>query len=308
MVNVVQFMHPGDEVDPSKLVRYKGWNVTERHARRLLRHRGEYVNSQKQLVSADITFWNEYEAPTNCTPILGGIRGWEFAKNVHEIITPSQAPALVVQRGSDGCCVNTDPCVFGKTFKYSNCQQVPNGDLWNIPIGSLILFGSYRRSLFALDTVFVVGESGIAYRVPTKRRPLPFKTSKEYRFVTLDNLTVRKDKRCACPIDRFMFYRGKTPLLRNGKIDFESIFSYTPSKVYGSPDFNKRCMLDLNCLNTFMQNNNIVSRKLFSPGLTQGHSSIIVNGTNQEVRLVWKEVRRIVQKVNKFELGVHFPW
>ena len=305
MANVVQLMHPGSEAEPLKFVKYNGWNATKDHARRLLRHRGEYVNSQNQIVSADLTFWNEYEAPTNPTPITVGTRGWEYAENYHTIILP--VPPLPPIKLA-GCCVNTDPCVFGDTFKYSNCQQVPNGDLWDIPIGSLILFGACRKSLFALDTVFVVGKRGIEYRVPINRYPLPFKTSREYRSVTLDNLTVRKDKRCARPIDRFMFYRGRTPLLRNGKIDFESIFSYTPSKVYGSRDFNKRCMLDLNCLNTFMQNNNIVSRKLFSSGLTQSHSSIIVNGTNQEVRLVWKEVRRIVQKVNRFELGVHFPW
>ena len=105
-----------------------------------------------------------------------------------------------------------------------------------------------------------------------------------------------------------MFYRGKTPLSGDGKYDLASIFSYTPSKIYGSPDYNKRCMLDLNQLNAFMRRNNIVSRKSFATELMQSHSSILIEGTSQDVKLIWDEVRRIVQSVNGFKLGFHFPW
>ena len=71
MTKVVQFMHQGGEVDPRKLAMYNGWNATKNHGRRLLRHWGEYVNAQNQIVSDDLAFWNEYEAPTIATQIGG---------------------------------------------------------------------------------------------------------------------------------------------------------------------------------------------------------------------------------------------
>lgn len=307
MANVVQFMHPGCEVVPAGLAPYNGWNGTGRHCRRLLRHCGEFVDSQNRIVQGDLVFWNEYEAPTNFVPIAGGNQGSRFAKNVHTIITP--IPPLTVDVTCDRkCCINTDPCVFGKTFKYSNCQQTPNGDLWSLPVGSVILFGARLDYLFALDTVFVIGEIGQEYLVPVAKHQLPFAVSREYRLITLDNLIAYTDKRTGRLRDRYMFYRGAKPLLKNGEVTPDSIYSYTPTRVYGSLNYNERCVLDLNGLNAFMQNNGISNRTMFNPKLTQWHSTIILNGGCNDVRLVWKEVRRIVQQVNGFELGVHFPW
>lgn len=309
MANVIQFMHSGVEIDVNALTGYNGWNATGKHGRRLIRHSGEYVNTQNQVVNGDLAFWNEYEAPTNATPITGCSQGWEYAQNYHTIVRPIPAPPPLTQVG---CCVNTDPCVFGSTFKYSNCRQVPRGGLRGLPAGSLILFGARHKSshgiyLFALDTVFVVEAAGIPYTVPVGN-VLPFVVSNEYRRITLDNLQSRPGRN-GLPISNFEFYRGAVPHCTNGnQISASTIFSYTPAKIFGTQNYNERCMLDLSQLNTFMQNNNIVGRRSFSPGKTDGHSSIIVNGSNQNVQLIWKEVRRIVQKVNGFELGVHFPW
>ena len=308
MPNVVQFMHSGDEVDVRALTRYNGWNATGEHSRRLMRHYGEYVDLQNRIMSADLAFWTEYEAPTNAMPITVGARGWKYAENYHTIVLPVPHPPIT--RG--GCCVNTDPCVFGDTFKYSNCRQVPGGSLRGLPVGSLILFGARHMSrkgvfLFALDTVFVIGMEGVQYSVPVGKS-LPFAASNEYREVTLGNLQPRRRPNGAV-ISDFEFYRGRIPQRVGGdKVDTGAIFSYTPVRLFGTQNCNERCMLDLNQLNTFMQNNNIVSRRFFSPEMTQGHSGVLLHGTTLDIQLIWNEVRRIVQAVNRFDLGVHFPW
>lgn len=154
-MNVVQFMHPGDEVDVNG--NPVPWNLGNRHRRRLLCHAGEYVDGNNNCVHEDnLCFWNEYEAPTHAYPIQPH-RGWDYAHHYHTIVKPiPPSPNRQNNRQDDvldECCDNTDPCVFGDTFKYSNCQQVPNGDLWNLPQGSLILFGSYHAKEFYLDTV-----------------------------------------------------------------------------------------------------------------------------------------------------------
>lgn len=64
-------------------------------------------------------------------------------------------------------CQNTDPYVFSDHFLYSCCRQLKMNDptkLQELVSGSIILFGSSFDTktddpLFAVDTVFVVGEA-----------------------------------------------------------------------------------------------------------------------------------------------------
>ena len=296
---IIQFMHRGKEILPHQLI--NGWNLG-RHGRRLLRHEGNYVDARGNYLSGDLAFWNEYEAPTRHTPIQGGLRGWQYAENYHEIIVPVPPKPSGRRRQYAACCCNTDPCVFGDTFKYSNCQQVPNGVLWNVPVGSVILFCAHKDNLFALDTVFVVGQTGIPYSVPVQANQMPFVVSQNYHDVTLGNLLPRPYRRHM--INQFMFYRGANVMHRNGRVEGTPIYSFTPARIFNSQNYNERCMIDL------AQLNNHVGQSLqncqFSVGKTQGFKDVFT-GPSADVEGVWKEVRD--QVLNQgFVLGVHFDW
>ena len=317
-MNIVQFIHPGGEV----MVPFHnlgsgqgypvGWNTGNQHSRRLLCHGGEYVDSSNNSKQHDsLCFWNEYEACTTAYPIQHH-PGWEYARCYHQIVKPiSQSPNRHRNCHDDGlseCCDNTDPCVFGDTFKYSNCQQVPGGDLWNLPQGSLILFGSFHASCFYLDTVFVTHATGIRYSVPIVNHQLPFAVSNNYRIVTLDNLMPRPNNRSRnnAMINEFMFYRGELPHIIAGKVDENHIFSFTPTRILGAKNYNERCKIDLAALNTNVQPH-VPNSRGFSSGLTQGHKTVVFNATNTDVATIWREVRNAVIKAS-FYLGYHFAW
>ena len=310
-MNVVQFMHPGDEITvPGPNV---GWHTKGGHRRRLLCHAGEYVDGNNNCYHDDnLCFWNEYEAPTFAHPIPRHPK-WNFAQYYHTIIKPIP-PSPNRQRNCqddalDECCDNTDPCVFGDTFKYSNCQQVPNGDLWNLPKGSLILFGSHHANSFYLDTVFVTQAPGVTYSVPIAKHQLPFSVSNNYKIVTLDNLMPRRNGRSKRNpiISQFMCYRGKLPSINaDNLVDEQEIFSFTPTRIFNTTDYNKRCEIDLTTLNQKNQTRVHASRQ-FSPTLTQGHKTIVFNALQTDVETIWHEVRDAVIKAS-FLLGYHCPW
>lgn len=314
MDHIIQFMHPGKEVDVKKLSKNNGWNIYG-HARRLIKHVGVYVDSNNIVKEGELAFWNEYEAPTTPTRIpRSGRYNWKFAKYEHEILPLTKQMANPFKdKGS--CCANTDPCVFGDTFKYSNCQQIPQGDLWKLNSGDVVLFGAHHKNLFALDTVFVVRDRGIVYQVPIRTFPLPsaISVSSEYKILTLDNLGPRKNRRAKKNhakqfIDQFVFYRG-VPVLKGDLLERGQIFSYTPAKLAGTPDYNERCMIDLRVLNGRLRKAGLNAG--FARKLKQGHKAIVYSGGQVSVNLVWNEVRDMVEKVNMknpFVLGTHFDW
>ena len=305
-MRIVQFMHPGDEIKVCGS--QVPWN-SGKHKRRLLRHLGCYIAGDNIAREGDLCFWNEYEAPTIATAINPPSTGWEYAHHYHRIVQP--IPLFHGKRNNDQdeCCSNTDPCVFGDTFKYSNCQQVPNGDLWNLPEGSLILFGSLHGGCFYLDTVFVTNDLGVQYSVPISKHPHPFTTSKEYKIVTLDNIKPRKNNRSknsANPIiDKFMFYRGKLPVVNNRRVDDNDIFSFSPARIFGDLGYNERCKIDLSFLNALFQN--LPGWRNFSSALNRKHKAITFNAGQVDVAAVWHAVRDAVRSAS-FELGYHFPW
>lgn len=302
-------MHPGDEVGVSGA--NCAWNTGGQHFRRLLCHAGKYVDGNNCVHDDNLCFWNEYEAPTHAHQIQPH-RGWDFAHHYHTIVKPippsPNRQANLQDSVLDECCDNTDPCVFGDTFKYSNCQQVPNGYLWNLPQGSLILFGSLHARMFYLDTVFVTQNLGVRYSVPVVNHQLPFVTSNEYRIVTLDNLGPRRNKRNRHNpiINQFMFYRGAKPKLVKGHVDMQKIFSFTPTRILNTKDFNERFRIDLAALNQRIQAGVCASRQ-FSPNLTQGHKTVVFNASQTDVATIWRGVRDAVINAS-FMLGYHFAW
>ena len=298
-MRIVQFMHPGAEISVRRNQVRVPWN-TGKHRRRLLRHTGLYVDGNNAAHEGELCFWNEYEAPTDATAITRTATNYDYAHHYHCIVNPISLLQNQIVGPDTECCSNTDPCVFGDTFKYSNCQQKPNGDLWNIPQGSLILFGSHHAGWFYLDTVFVTGDAGIQYFVPIVNHPLPFTTSDEYKIVTLNNLKPNQNS------NAFMFYRGKLPSVNaSGLVADDEIFSFTPARIFNCNNYNERCKIDLAALNARFQRVN--GWRNFSLKLTQNHKVIVFNAAQGDVVAVWQAVRNMVIR-SSFVLGYRFPW
>jgi hypothetical protein len=148
-LGVVQFMHPGNEAD----VRPDGWIPwnTRDHRRKFMVSSGTSVDAEDQRSRGELFFWGEWEAPAE------SMHRWERAPLLpSHLVAPRMPGAATPTSGLQ----NTDPYVFGDSFKYTLCKQVRrNGAttyLTNLEPGCLLLFGSKVQRSFVLDTVFVV--------------------------------------------------------------------------------------------------------------------------------------------------------
>lgn len=145
----VQFPHPGAEHQPAGTI--MEWNRRE-HARKFLKARGRYIEDGT-VRSGMLEFWGEWEPQSRVVETFP--RGLDGGPSfLHEPFWQRPRHRAAMK--------NTDPLVFGSQFLYSNCRQARNRKLRELAPGSIVLFGSKRRSEFVLDTVFVVGE-GAAY-------------------------------------------------------------------------------------------------------------------------------------------------
>jgi hypothetical protein len=96
---------------------------------------------------------------------------------------------------------NTDPWVFGDSFRFSNCRQLtlrqkPSA-LQKLTEGSMVLFGSTISGEFVSDTVFVVKDS--CPFSPAK----PPETDETFRVCTIESLLTTGDAD-----NPFTLYRG----------------------------------------------------------------------------------------------------
>lgn len=155
-VAVVQFPHPGREwwPDPGTLERrWTDWD--HGHARKFLLHRGTLVDREGRVHQGKMTFWGEWEGPSDFRPTDQRGEGMPTWFQI-----PRRGRLSEVARPQ-----NTDPFVFG-AFLYSNCMQDhewPKGSglyrptaMGRLAPGSVILFGSTQAGTFVLDTCFVV--------------------------------------------------------------------------------------------------------------------------------------------------------
>jgi hypothetical protein len=118
MPKIVQFTHPGPEHKPDlKNGNHKSWN-TGNHKRKFLLSKGSYVDNNK-LKDGNLTFWGEWEPPSYVTE-------FEYQENkffpgwLHKPYLPNILPN---SNGYQASFQNTDPCVFGDSFKYFVCKQ-----------------------------------------------------------------------------------------------------------------------------------------------------------------------------------------
>ena len=208
----VHFPHPGDEHkhgDGSKI----GWSKRKNpHKRKFMQFQGEWTDEDNNRHPGKLRAWGEWEPEAELI--------CEFdAKDRRQHHPKYLWKPYWVQRGNYRCLHNTDPFIFGHCFIYSNCRQLPRSKskhgLKKLDRGSVIAFGSKvkRESKWALDTVFVVGDS-IPYDPLNPRKALAGKVSDEFLEVTGGPLT--GDSKLKELADKqealeFRLYRGATP-------------------------------------------------------------------------------------------------
>ena len=296
---IVQFFHPGREcfvgsnsVNASVSIPWVGGSCGARnrkddvkrrssHSRRLVLHQGDYVTAQGRILCADLVFWTEWEARTTAIPLKPS--GPHSAQWMHTVVSPL-SPGRIGES-------NTDPCVFGSSFKYCCCQQTREGTMRRLPPGSMILFGSCLNHRFALDTVFVVEGAGVPYDAEDSKQIEGLGTSPEYRALALDRLKS----------GRMTFYRGRTPAqAASGRP-----YSFSPAKIFDErdPKCGERFLLDAPAVNRQLPSRS----KTFAPILGQTQGKKVVPASVATVSAVWKEIVRQVRAAG-FVLGVRFDW
>jgi hypothetical protein len=171
---IVHFPHPGTEHNATRMSR-QPWNTNKKHRRKFLCSVGRHVDSNERLVEELLAFWGEWEAPSYVR------KHWPKDGELPQFLQEPVWERPTVARFRQ----NTDPWVFGDSFRYSNCKQAKQKKLQRLPSDSVILFGSKRpgKFEFALDTVFVVGER------PQKFSPAnPPNTDEAFRICTIESL------------------------------------------------------------------------------------------------------------------------
>lgn len=179
-----------------------GWNTSKSHHRKFIKRKGRYLCNSKEC-DADIYFWGEYEAGSECA-IVSTTR----PKAVHDVLIPRRGVSPLPTGAQ-----NTDPYVFGNHFKHICC-----GMHWtdgNYEPGDVILFGrvyedkNKKKHLMDLDTVFVVSDKMLVD---------PLKNYTQYFKVGIE------------PTNKKWFYRG-LPYSNDTKY-----FSFVPCKLDYSHD------------------------------------------------------------------------
>ena len=306
---IVQFFHPGRECPVGRrtngAIVSVSWNgggcesksksvhrgqapkcrtICGGHTRRLISHIGKYVDESGRLQTAQLAFWGEWEAATTAAALPPTKRKGLFARWVHTVESP------LGTTGRKG--TNTDPCVFGSTFKYCCCQQHKKGEtqpslMRRLSPGSLVLFGSNVAGKFALDTIFVVGETRIPYE--TKESYAELGVSKEYLELTLNRLKNRESD---------AFYRG-APFRR-----INQMYSFTPAKIFKTGDYRcgERFVLNVKKLNKVLR-----STEAFSSRLKQKQGLHSIETEPSTIFAVWSKIVALVRE-SGFVPGVSFNW
>lgn len=168
---IVQFMHPGGEqiirnsIPKKEIIAPKmPWNY-KGHRRKFICQPGAYIDDNGCVVNSEkIYFWGEWESESLFYNVTSSsINGPVYCHCeliVNKVATYKPIPPKT-------CFLqNTDPYVFGDSFKYAICQQ--RGKLKTLDKGSIIMFGSHLGGKFVLDTVFVVA-GWIDYEISRKK-------------------------------------------------------------------------------------------------------------------------------------------
>ena len=264
----VQFPHPGKEHNPGRIDR-QPWN-TGRHHRKFLRCNGGYVSHDGSIREAPLVLWGEWEAPSYV------IERWPKNGSLPRFLQEPvwEHPSNSAPRQ------NTDPWVFGDCFRYSNCHQLNQSSLRTLAPGSIVLFGSssLREGIFAIDTVFVVGDSSLQF----SPREAP-DTDEAFRVCTVESLTTGGNAD-----DMFTLYRGATY-----DAPVNGMYSFVPCRRADRKDARfSRPPISLHA-------------SYLNPSSAQSPSNAGVARSVSEVREQWERVRQRVLDADCL-LGVSF--
>lgn len=330
-VNVIQFLHSGEEHgvdDRKKMIKY--WNHGP-HKRKFLKARGQYVTDVARGTLSEempLLFWGEWEPNSHVVEEFSPVKKLKlWPRYLHEPYLPSSKKSAVLSPVStptpcigscdetkkpkggcitdwdNDCCQNTDPFVFGEAFIYSLCQQwreykkghLHTTYLSRLPIGSLILFGSkvmldtgsIKEDAFALDTVFVVGDSR-PYTIKNYKTDLAGFIPKDYGYIMgFDHARgagVSMNIRC---------YKGATPAN-----PVNGMYSFSPCQVAapkGGKSFHKVLIKETDGLNDYI---NVKVQQGFKGSITIPDS---------EAQKVWTKVCEIVENQGCLQ-GVNFQY
>ena len=321
--SIVQFQHRYDEISVCvqdsrrKDIFPVPWNTGD-HRRRLIGHYGKYVSAGSEY-EGELAFWTEWEANTRAKNLKH--LGNDLCAKRMNFVAPF-ARSLRQNQSYQGCVrvsgsaymkkgcgmyLNTDPCVFGSSFKYSNCRQDKTPRLKHLAPGSLIVFCSVHKGLYILDTVFIVADNSTSYK-SSKTGIKVIKCSAEFRVLTLERLISNH------PSD-YVFYRGV-----KYKKGITSPFSFTPAYKFSSTNreddmywkeaessrCRKRCIINLDRLNVVAQKHNVVNPF----GISRTRSATLSSAGLDCIKAVWAEIVRQVQDEDELDnnmvLGVHF--
>ena len=291
MIQVVQFMHPGQEHDHDRNdPHYKSWN-TGKHKRKFLLSEGSYVTEDDTVLSGLMTFWGEWEPPSTVQSLRQPHGDPLYPRWLHKPILPSKIPSPTSHGASCGACQggsyqNTDPFVFGSCFKYFVCQQYRPSTmrptkLARLDKGSIVIFGSKGHqgstSFFQIDTVFVVADyleyntrdadALIDERVPASYREIVYKMA--FPEPTQQSLKLR-------------LYFGAT--IEN---PIHGMYSFVPAKPYSGERIG-------------FSRVRIHGKSYITNNLSQGFKTTEVNSVAEGNR-IWNELRQLSREAGCVE-------
>ena len=219
VIAFVQFIHPGEESLPKKrnMTDLIPWNH-DKHKRKFLCNPGWYMENETQ-VHDELTFWGEWEPQSRITRIDNPI-GNGYPHVIHHPVLDLNEPKRDMKRR---CRQNTDPFVFHEQFLYRCCKQTRRTgqtQLAHLLPGSIVLFGSRVNGLFAIDTVFVVGDFRNYY---DKKGGMDFDPNlNEYATIVGVGLN---GSGCGSRYSQMRLYYGASPDNR-----YKGMYSFVPCK------------------------------------------------------------------------------
>ncbi len=221
----VQFPHPGSEQKPGRDGTV-GWNEPcNSHKRKFMKLQGDWIGMEKRHKDEAIYAWGEWEPESKVIQKCASRERNSHAP--HYLYEPHWLP----RKNYEGLH-NTDPCIFGSCFLYSNCRQTSQGGagLRNLGRGSVIAFGSGQqiegKREWALDTVLVVKDY-IDYDPLNPWEKLKGEVPGDFLDVVIRPLceNLRRDLGCAERCPQLRLYRGATP---NSRVN--GMYSFFPAK------------------------------------------------------------------------------
>ena len=257
------------------------------HMRKFMQLRGQWIEVDSNRQTGALHAWGEWEPESELVTTLNPADG--DSQHPRYLWRPYYVP-----KNSYQGLHNTDPFIFGQRFLYSNCFQSSKPGLRQLNKGSVIAFGSSKRTdgkwRWMLDTVLVVRDFK-DYNASDARIALKDWVPTTFLDVTGGPLTTDDAEqsipgRCASTPERLRLYLGATPDDPVG-----GLFSFFPASPAGGDTGFPRPLIDL-------------PAEYFNPAARRGPKWLRRNHTPDELRGLWD---RLVAQVRDagLVLGTH---